>query len=176
MTNAPRGRSGRDRVPPRPDHELAAIAEILRGERDIHSHAYRADEMLALMRVAEQFNIVVKTFQHVLEGYKIAPQMAEHGVGGSTFIDWWAFKFEAIRRDRPSIRRLMDQAGPYLTGLHSDNPELARRMNLEAAKAVRYGNVDPHDALRMITSGPAAQLGIGERTRQSGRGHGRRTW
>jgi len=162
IDNAPRGRSGRDRVPPRPDHELAAIAEILRGERDIHSHAYRADEMLALMRVAEQFNIVVKTFQHVLEGYKIAPQMAEHGVGGSTFIDWWAFKFEAI--DAIGFNpALMDQAG-VLTGLHSDNPELARRMNLEAAKAVRYGNVDPHDALRMITSGPAAQLGIGERT------------
>ncbi|TVQ29848.1 MAG: hypothetical protein EA370_14495 [Wenzhouxiangella sp.] len=159
---APRGRAARDRVPPRPNHELQAIAEILRGERDVHSHAYRADEMLALMRVAEQFGFVIKTFQHVLEGYKIAPQMAAHGVGGSTFIDWWAFKYEAI--DGIGYNpALMHEAG-VLTGLHSDNPELARRMNLEAAKAVRYGQVDPHDALMMITAWPADQLGIGERT------------
>ncbi len=162
IDNAPDGRAGRDQVPHRPDHELAAIAEILRGERDVHSHAYRADEMLALMRIAEQFGFVIKTFQHVLEGYKIAPQMAAHGVGGSTFVDWWAFKFEAI--DAIGFNpALMHRAG-VLTGLHSDNPELARRMNLEAAKAVRYGNMDPHDALRMITAGPAAQLGIAERT------------
>ncbi len=158
----PRGRAARDRVPPRPNHELQAIAEILAGGRDIHSHAYRADEMLALMRVAEQFGFVIKTFQHVLEGYKIAPQMAAHGAGGSTFIDWWAFKYEAI--DGIGYNpALMHQAG-VLTGLHSDNPELARRMNLEAAKAVRYGQVDPHDALKMITAWPADQLGIGERT------------
>ncbi len=162
LDNQPSGRAARDQVAPRPDHELAAIAEILRGERDVHSHAYRADEMLALMRVAEQFDFVIKTFQHVLEGYKIAPQMAEHGAGGSTFIDWWAFKYEAI--DAIGYNPALMQANGVLTGLHSDNPELARRMNLEAAKAVRYGGVDEHDALRMITAWPADQLGIGERT------------
>ncbi|MEE4296590.1 MAG: amidohydrolase family protein, partial [Wenzhouxiangella sp.] len=158
----PDGRRGRDVVPPRPDHEMAAIAEILSGERGIHSHAYRADEMLTLMRLTEDFDVTVATFQHVLEGYKIAPQMAEHGAGGSTFIDWWAFKYEA--RDAIGFNpALMHEAG-VLTGLHSDNPELARRMNLEAAKAVRYGNVDEHDALKMITLNPAAQLGIQDRT------------
>lgn len=158
----PEGRRGRDLVPPRPNHELAAIAEILTGDLDVHSHAYRADEMLALMRLAEDFGVVIKTFQHVLEGYKIAPQMTAHGVGGSTFIDWWAFKHEAI--DAIAFNpALMHEAG-VLTGLHSDNPELARRMNLEAAKAVRYGNVDPHDALKMITAFPADQLGVGDRT------------
>jgi len=158
----PDGRRARDVVPPRPDHEMAAIAEILSGDRGIHSHAYRADEMLALMRLTEDFDVTVATFQHVLEGYKIAQQMAEHGAGGSTFIDWWAFKYEA--RDAIGFNpALMHEAG-VLTGLHSDNPELARRMNLEAAKAVRYGNVDEHDALKMITLNPAAQLGIQNRT------------
>lgn len=157
----PSGRAGRDRVPPRPNHELAAVAEVIHGERDVHSHAYRADEMLALMRVAEQFDFRIKTFQHALEGYKIGPQLAAHGVGASVFIDWWAFKYEAI--DGIGFNpALMHQAG-VLTALHSDNPELARRMNLEAAKAVRYGGVDPHDALKMITAFSADQLGVGDR-------------
>ncbi|MFP4207720.1 MAG: amidohydrolase family protein [Wenzhouxiangella sp.] len=158
----PDGRAGRDRVPPRPDHMLAAVAEVIYGERDIHSHAYRADEMLALMRIAERFDFTIQTFQHVLEGYKIGPQLAAHGAGASVFIDWWAFKQEAI--DAIAFNpALMHQAG-VLTGLHSDNPELARRMNLEAAKAVRYGDVDPHTALQMITAFPADQLGVGDRT------------
>lgn len=161
MDSFPSGRAGRDRVPPRPNHELEAIAEILNRERDVHSHAYRADEMLALMRLAEQFDFVIATFQHVLEGYKIAPRMAEHGAGGSTFIDWWAFKYEAI--DGTGFNpALMHQSG-VLTALHSDNPELARRMNLEAAKAVRYGGVDEHDALKMVTAWAADQLGVGDR-------------
>ena len=158
----PSGRAGRDRVPPRPNHELAAVAEVIFGERDVHSHAYRADEMLALMRVAELFDFRIKTFQHALEGYKVGPQMAAHGAGASVFIDWWAFKYEAI--DAIGFNpALMHDAG-VLTGLHSDNPELARRMNLEAAKAVRYGGVAEHDALKMITAFPADQLGVGHRT------------
>ena len=162
FTDMPRGRAARDRVPPRPNHELAAIAEVIYGERDVHSHAYRADEMLALMRVAEQFDFVIKTFQHVLEGYKIAPQMAAHGVGGSTFIDWWSFKMEAV--DAIGYNPALMHESGVLTGLHSDNPELARRMNLDAAKAVRYGGVDPHDAFKMISAWPADQLGVGDRT------------
>ncbi len=157
----PSGRAGGDRVPPRPNHQLAAVAEVIHGERDVHSHAYRADEMLALMRIAEQFDFTIKTFQHVLEGYKIGPQLAAHGAGASVFIDWWAFKYEAI--DGIGYNpALMHEAG-VLTGLHSDNAELARRMNLEAAKAVRYGGVDPHVALQMITAFPAEQLGVANR-------------
>ncbi len=157
----PSGRAARDRVPPRPDFELEAIAEILDGSRDVHAHAYRADEMLALMRVAEGFDFVIKTFQHVLEGYKIAPQIAEHGAGASTFIDWWGFKYEAI--DGIGFNPALMHESGVLTALHSDNPELARRMNLEAAKAVRYGGVDEHDALKMITAWAADQLGVGDR-------------
>jgi len=158
----PQGRRGRDVVPPRPDLELAAIAEILEGTLSIHSHAYRADEMRMLIRVAESFGITVGTFQHVLEGYKLARRMAEHGAGASGFIDWWNFKHEA-HDAIPYNPALMHAAGVNV-GLHSDNPELARRMNLEAAKAVRYGGVDEHEALKMITANPAAQLGVGERT------------
>ena len=158
----PDGRRGRDRVPPRPDLELDAIGEILAGVRKIHSHAYRADEMVMLITIAEQFGFTIGTFQHVLEGYKLARRMADHGVGGSTFIDWWNFKHEA-NDAIPYNPALMHQAG-VTVGLHSDNSELARRMNLEAAKAVRYGGVDEHEALKMVTSGPAAQLGVADHT------------
>ncbi|MEM7053739.1 MAG: amidohydrolase [Pseudomonadota bacterium] len=158
--NAPSGRAARAAVPFRVDYELEAIAEILNAERFIHSHAYRADEMVMLIELADQFGVTIGTFQHVLEGYKLARRMAEHGVGGSTFIDWWNFKYEAS--DAIGFNpALMHQAG-VLTGLHSDNPELARRMNLEAAKAVRYGNVPEHEALKMITTYPAQQLGVGD--------------
>ncbi|MFW5927111.1 MAG: amidohydrolase family protein [Wenzhouxiangella sp.] len=155
------GRSARNRVPPRRNQEMEAIVEILEGERDVHSHGYRADEFLALMRVAEQHGFRIKTFHHVLEGYKIADEMAEHGVSGSTFSDWWAFKYEA-RDAIPYNGALMHERG-VLTSFNSDNPELARRMNIEAAKAVRYGGMDEHEALKLITANPAAQLGIDDR-------------
>ncbi|MDT8408032.1 MAG: amidohydrolase family protein [Wenzhouxiangellaceae bacterium] len=162
LEQMPAGRRGRDVVPPRPDLEMQAIGEILDGVRKIHSHAYRADEMVMLINVAEQFGITIGTFQHVLEGYKLARRMAEHGAGASGFIDWWNFKHEASDAI-PYNPALMAMAG-VTVGLHSDNPELARRMNLEAAKAVRYGGVDEHDALKMLTAGPAAQLGVADRT------------
>lgn len=167
--SAPTGRAARAQVPPRPNHEMDAIARILRGDLDVHSHAYRADEILALMRTAESFGFQIKTIQHVLEGYKIASQMAEHGAGGSTFIDWWNFKAEATDAIgyNPAI---MNQAG-VLTALHSDNPELARRMNLDAAKAVRYGGVDAHEALKMITAYSADQIGAGHAIGRITEGH-----
>ncbi|MFU8877846.1 MAG: amidohydrolase family protein [Wenzhouxiangellaceae bacterium] len=162
MDEMPTGRRARDVVPPRPDLEMEAIGRILDDVMKIHSHAYRADEMVMLINIAEAFGITIGTFQHVLEGYKLARRMAEHGAGGSGFIDWWNFKHEASDAI-PYNPALMAMAG-VLTGLHSDNPELARRMNLEAAKAVRYGDVDPHEAVRMITANPARQLGVGDRT------------
>ena len=161
MQNQPSGRQARNQVPPRPDHEMEAIVEIIEGRRDVHSHAYRADEMLALMRTAESFGFRIKTIQHVLEGYKVAPQMAAHGAGGSTFIDWWNFKAEAT--DAIGYNPALMHASGVLTALHSDNPELARRMNLDAAKAVRYGGVDEHEALKMITAYSADQIGAGDR-------------
>jgi len=162
MDELPSGRRGREVVTPRPDLEMEAIGEILAGVRKIHSHAYRADEMRMLITIAEQFGITIGTFQHVLEGYKLARRMAEHGAGGSGFIDWWNFKHEA-HDAIPYNPALMALAG-VTVGLHSDNPELARRMNLEAAKAVRYGGVDEHEALKMITVNPARQLGVVDRT------------
>lgn len=157
-----KGRRGRDLVPPRPDLEMDAIGEILSGTRKIHAHAYRADEMRMLIEVAESFGVTIGTFQHVLEGYKLARRMAAHGAGASGFIDWWNFKQEAS--DAIPYNPALMAMGGVTVGLHSDNPELARRMNLEAAKAVRYGGVDPHEALKMITANPAVQLGVGDRT------------
>jgi len=162
LAEMPQGRRGRDVVPPRPDLEMDAIVEILEGVRKIHSHAYRADEMVMLINIAESFGVTIGTFQHVLEGYKLARRMAEHGAGGSGFIDWWNFKHEA--HDAIPFNPALMAMGGVTVGLHSDNPELARRMNLEAAKAVRYGDVDEHDALIMITANPARQLGVGDRT------------
>src|SRR6056297_2195082 len=162
LENMPEGRRGRNVVPPRPNLEMDAIVEILEGVRKIHSHAYRADEMVMLINIAESFGVTIGTFQHVLEGYKLARRMAEHGAAGSGFIDWWNFKHDAS--DAIPYNPALMAMGGVTVGLHSDNPELARRMNLEAAKAVRYGGVDAHDALIMITANPARQLGVGDRT------------
>ena len=155
------GRNARDRVPPRRDLEMEALVDILQGDIDVHSHGYRADEFLALMRTAESHGFRIKAFHHVLEGYKVADEMAEHGAGASTFSDWWAFKYEA-RDAIPYNAALMHERSVQVS-INSDNPELARRMNLEAAKAVRYGGVGEHEALKMVTANAADQLGLGHR-------------
>jgi len=148
-------------IPPAPDLQLEAIAEILEGKRTIHCHSYRKDEILQMIRSAEEFGVTVGTFQHVLEGYKVADEIARHGAGASGFSDWWAYKvevFDAI----PYAFPLMRERG-VLVSFNSDSDELARRLNLEAAKAVKYGGVSPVDALAFVTSQPARQLGIGAR-------------
>ena len=147
-----------DKVPPKRDLQLDAIVEILDGKRLVHSHAYRADEMLMLMRLAEEFGFRVATFQHVLEGYKIADEMKAHGVGGSTFSDWWAYKYEVIDAI-PYNGALMTQRG-VVTSFNSDDSELARRLNIEAAKAVRYGGLSETEALKLVTINPAIQLHV----------------
>ena len=148
-------------VPPRRDLQLEALAEVLAGERYVHSHAYRADEILMLMRLAEEIGFQVSAFHHVLEGYKVADEMAAHGAGGSTFSDWWSFKMEAFEAI-PYNAAIMQSRG-VLTSLNSDNADLARRLNLEAAKMLRYGGLDPADALAMVTINPARQLRIDDR-------------
>ncbi len=145
-------------LPPRRDLGLEAVGEILDGTRLIHCHAYRQDEMLALMRVCEDFGVRIGTFQHVLEGYKVAEAMHRHGAGGSTFSDWWAFKVE-VYDAIPHNGALMAEAGIPVS-FNSDSPELARRLNTEAAKAVKYGGVSPEEALKFVTANPARQLGI----------------
>ena len=154
-------RQQRREVPPRRDLQLEALAEILDGDRYVHSHAYRADEILTLMRLAEQNGFRVRTFHHVLEGYRVADEMAAHGAGGSTFSDWWAFKMEAYDAI-PYNAAIMQQRG-VLTSLNSDDANLARRLNLEAAKTLRYGALSPEQALAMVTINPARQLFVDER-------------
>ncbi len=145
-------------APPRRDLELDALSEILNGLRQVHCHSYRQDEILNLIRIADDFQFTIGVFQHVLEGYKVAEAIAEHGAGASTFSDWWAYKFE-VYDAIPYNAALMHEQG-VLTSLNSDSGELARRMNLEAAKAVKYGNVSREDALKMVTLYPAQQLKI----------------
>lgn len=145
-------------VPPRRDLELEAIGEIIQGKRLIHCHAYRQDEMLMLMRLLESFGVKLGTFQHGLEGYKIADEIAKHGAGVSTFSDWWAYKFE-VYDAVPYNGSLMRDRG-ITVSFNSDSDDLARRLYLEAAKAVKYGNTPEVEALKFVTLNPAQQLHI----------------
>jgi imidazolonepropionase-like amidohydrolase len=145
----------------RPDLELETLAEILRGERIIHCHSYRQDEILMLIRLADSLGIRIGTFQHVLEGFKVADEIAKHGAGASSFSDWWAYKMEVMDAI-PWNGAILEKIG-VVTSFNSDSNELARRMNMEAAKAVRYGGLEPHDALAFVTINPAKQLRIDDR-------------
>ena len=143
---------------PRRDLELEAIDEIIRGQRLIHCHSYRQDEILMMIRLMESFGVKIGTFQHVLEGYKVADEIARHGAGGSCFSDWWAYKFE-VYDAIPYAGSLMRERG-VLVSFNSDSSELARRMYLEAAKAVKYGGTSEVEALKFVTINPARQLRI----------------
>jgi N-acetylglucosamine-6-phosphate deacetylase len=147
-----------DTLPPRRDLELDALLEILKGERWIHCHSYRQDEILALLRTCEEFQVRIATLQHILEGYKVADAMARHGAMGSAFSDWWAYKIE-VYDAIPYAGALMHQAG-VVVSFNSDDRELARHLNHEAAKAVKYGNVPPEEALKFVTLNPAKQLRV----------------
>jgi imidazolonepropionase-like amidohydrolase len=148
-------------VPPRRDLELEAVAEILNKQRLVHSHCYRQDEILMLLRVSDDFGFQIGTLQHVLEGYKVANEIAKRGVGASCFSDWWAYKYEVVDAI-PYAGKLMYDAG-VVVSYNSDSNEMARRMNLEAAKAVKYGGVNEIDALKFVTINPAKQLRIDNR-------------
>jgi imidazolonepropionase-like amidohydrolase len=143
-------------VPPRRDLELEALGEILQGTRLIHCHAYRQDEMLMLLRTMQSFGVRIGAFHHVLEGYKIADELAAGGVGGTTFSDWWAYKFE-VYDAIPYNGSLMRERG-MVVSFNSDSSELARRLYLEAAKAVKYGGTPEDEALKFVTLNPAKQL------------------
>jgi N-acetylglucosamine-6-phosphate deacetylase len=145
-------------LPPRRDLELEALDQILRHERWIHCHSYRQDEILALLRLLEDFGVRIGSLQHILEGYKVADAMAQHGATGSSFSDWWAYKFE-VYDAIPYNGALMHQAG-VVVSFNSDDRELARHLNQEAAKAVKYGGVEPVEALKFVTLNPAKQLRI----------------
>ncbi len=150
--------AGRAPAPLRVDLELETLGELIRGTRLIHCHSYRADEILMLVREMDRFGVKIGTFQHVLEGYKVADEIAKHGAGGSCFSDWWAYKFE-VYDAIPYAGALMHQRGVCVS-FNSDSAELARRMYLEAAKANKYGGVDEVEALKFVTLNPAIQLRI----------------
>ena len=146
---------------PRRDLELEAIDEIIRGQRLIHCHSYRQDEILMMIRLMESFGVKIGTFQHVLEGYKVADEIAAHGAGGSTFSDWWGYKFE-VYDAIPFNGSLMRERG-VLVSFNSDSPDLARRLYTEAAKAVKFGGMPEQEALKLVTINPAKQLHIDKR-------------
>jgi imidazolonepropionase-like amidohydrolase len=146
------------RLPPRRDYELDAIAEVLDGKRWIHCHSYRQDEILTFLRLLEDYGITVGSLQHILEGYKVAEAMARHGATGSTFSDWWAYKME-VWDAIPYNGALMHRAG-IIVSFNSDDNELGRHLNHEAAKAIKYGGVPPEEALQFVTLNPAKQLRI----------------
>ncbi len=153
---------GRQGVAPRRDLKHEALMQILKGERWVHSHSYRADEILQLMRLAEEFNFTIRTFQHVLEGYKVADEIAAHGGSASTFSDWWAYKVEAYDAI-PHNAALMTERG-VLVSINSDSGEEIRHLNQEAAKAMKWGDMEEEPALRLVTLNPAIQFGIDDRT------------
>jgi imidazolonepropionase-like amidohydrolase len=145
----------------RTDTELEALAEILAGERLIHCHSYRQDEILMLCRVAEEFGFKIGTFQHGLECYKVAEAVKEHAIGASIFTDWWAYKVE-VQDAIPFAGPILHEAGVNVS-FNSDSDELARRMNVEAAKAIKYGGLAPEEAIKFVTINPAIQLAIDDR-------------
>jgi len=143
--------------------ELKALAQILAGDRLIHCHSYRQDEILMLCRIAEDFGFKIGSFQHGLETYKVAETVREHAIGASIFSDWWAYKVE-VQDAIPFAGPINHEVG-LLTSFNSDSDELARRMNLEAAKAVKYsgGRITPEDALKFVTINAAIMLGVDSR-------------
>ena len=148
-------------IPPRPDLRLEPLVEVLEGKRYVHSHCYREDEILMLLRVAKEFGFKVRTFQHVLEGYKVADELAAAGVGASTFSDWWAYKVEAYEAI-PYNAALMTRRG-VIVSVNSDDAEEATHLNQEAAKSMKFGGLSHDEALKLVTLNPAIQLGIDKR-------------
>ncbi|WP_397447031.1 amidohydrolase family protein [Polaribacter sp. R77954] len=147
--------------PYRKDIEMETLVEILNGERFISCHSYVQSEINMLMKVAEQFDFRVNTFTHILEGYKVADKMAKHGVGGSTFSDWWAYKYE-VNDAIPFNAAIMHNAG-VTVAINSDDREMSRRLNQEAAKTMKYGGMPELEAWKTVTINPAKLLHIDDR-------------
>jgi imidazolonepropionase-like amidohydrolase len=148
-------------IPPRRDLQLEALLEILRGKRLIHCHSYVQSEILMLMRLAEQFGFRVNVFTHVLEGYKVARELARHGAGASTFSDWWAYKFE-VYDAIPYNPAIMHEQG-VLVAINSDDAEMGRRLAQEAGKSVGYSGISEEEALKFVTLNPARMLRVDHR-------------
>ena len=155
-------RAKKTKIQPRRDLELEPLVEILEGKRLVHAHGYRSDEHLNLLRLAEEFGFKIATLQHGLEAYKIAPEIARHGAGVSIFVDSWSYKLEAYDAI-PYNAAILWKAGVSVS-INSDSDERMRRLNLDAAKVMKYGGVPEEEALKMVTLNAARQLGIDKRT------------
>lgn len=147
--------------PFRYDEEMETLAEILNGERFISCHSYVQSEINMMMKVADKFNFRLNTLTHILEGYKVADKMVEHGVGGSTFSDWWAYKYE-VNDAIPYNASIMAKRG-VTVAINSDDAEMSRRLNQEAAKTVKYGGMSELEAWKMVTLNPAKLLHLDDR-------------
>ena len=143
------------------DEEMEVLVEILNKERFISCHSYVQSEINMLMKVAERFDFRINTFTHILEGYKVADKMKEHGVGGSTFSDWWAYKYE-VKDAIPYNATIMANAG-VIVAINSDDAEMSRRLNQEAAKSVKYGGMSEENAWKMVTLNPAILLHLDDK-------------
>jgi len=153
-----RKKAGETVTVPRRDLQLEPLVEILEGKRLVHAHSYRADEILMLLRVADEFGFKIATLQHVLEGYKVAKEIASHGAGASTFADWWGYKIEAVDAI-PYNAALMTRKG-VVASVNSDDAELSRHLNTEAAKSIKWGGLTEDEALALVTINPAKQLRV----------------
>ncbi|WP_299158617.1 amidohydrolase family protein [uncultured Tenacibaculum sp.] len=148
--------------PYRKDIELETLAEIINKERFISCHSYVQSEINMLMKVAEKFNFNINTFTHILEGYKVADKMKKHGAGGSTFADWWAYKYE-VNDAIPYNAAIMHKQG-VTVAINSDDAEMSRRLNQEAAKLVKYGGLSEQEAWATVTINPAKLLHLDKQT------------
>lgn len=147
--------------PFRKDVEMETLAEILNKDRFITCHSYVQSEINMLMKVADQFNFKINTFTHILEGYKVADKMKAHGAGGSTFGDWWAYKYE-VNDAIPYNAAIMHNAG-ITVAINSDDAEMSRRLNQEAAKSIKYGGISEEEAWKFVTINPATLLHLEDR-------------
>ena len=147
--------------PPREDLELNALVEILNSKRFITCHSYVQSEINMLMHVADSMGFTINTFTHILEGYKLTNELKEHEAGASTFSDWWAYKFE-VNDAIPYNATILNNKG-VVTAINSDDAEMGRRLNQEAAKAVKYGGTSEEDAWKMVTLNPAKLLHLDDK-------------
>jgi imidazolonepropionase-like amidohydrolase len=143
-------------IPPRRDLLMETMADILRGNIDVHAHSYRADEIIMLLRIADEFGFKIRELQHILEGYKVGREIAAHGATAGTFIDWWGYKAETY--DAIPYNVALMTRDNVIVSVNSDSDELARHLNHDAAKAMKYGGLTEEEALRLCTINPAKQL------------------
>jgi len=154
-------KNGKNKTSPMYNLRLETIADIIKGNIIIHCHSYRADEILMLMNVLKDFGINKICFQHVNEGFKVAPELAQFGASASVFADWWAYKFEVYYSTAYNAAILTRNG--VVSSINSDSDELIRHLYHEAAKTQRYGDLSDDEALSLITINPAKQLGIDKR-------------